>query len=98
MTRELVFRPEAEIELREAYAWYEAQRPGLGDELLLCVEAAVESARREPARYPCVRGDVRRALTRRFPYSVCFIAEEERLVVLAVFHGRRDPRRWHARR
>lgn len=33
----------------------------------------------------------------RFPYSVYFRAEDRRIVVLAVFHGSRDPGTWQAR-
>jgi plasmid stabilization system protein ParE len=34
---------------------------------------------------------------RRFPYSVFYRVEADRIVVLAVFHGRRNPRIWQAR-
>jgi hypothetical protein len=40
----------------------------------------------------CVRGDVRRAVLQRFPYSIYFIVEDYRIVVLAIFPARRDPR------
>ena len=46
MTRAIRFKPEAEQDLSDAHAWYEAQRAGLGEEMLLCVEAAIESAQR----------------------------------------------------
>lgn len=38
-----------------------------------------------------VRSDVRRAVLQRFPYSIYFIVEDERIVVLAIFHARRAP-------
>jgi hypothetical protein len=34
MTAELVFAPEAELDIAEAYAWYERRRAGLGEELM----------------------------------------------------------------
>lgn len=37
MSVRLVFRPEASDEISEAYAWYELQRAGLGDEFLQVV-------------------------------------------------------------
>jgi len=33
--RRVLYRPEAQAELIEAWAWYEAQLPGLGDEFQL---------------------------------------------------------------
>ncbi|MCI0339567.1 MAG: type II toxin-antitoxin system RelE/ParE family toxin [Planctomycetales bacterium] len=67
-------------------------RPGLGRELLLSVDSAVAQLRRNPRAFRIVHKDVRRVLVRRFPYGVFYFTEGERIVVLAVFHGRRDPR------
>lgn len=44
----IVFRPEASEELIEAVDWYEARSPGLGAELLRCVDACVERIARQP--------------------------------------------------
>jgi hypothetical protein len=38
----VIFRPEAEDELIEVIDWYEARSPGLGAELLRCVDACVD--------------------------------------------------------
>ncbi len=93
----VVFRRAAERELLEAYAWYEEKRRGLGEEFRTCVEAAVEQIRREPLAQAVVHSDIRRLFTRRFPYGVFYVVEPERIVVLAVFHARRDPRIWQHR-
>jgi plasmid stabilization system protein ParE len=37
-------------------------------------------------------------LVRRFPYAIYFHAMPDEIVVLAVIHGRRHPRRWQSRR
>lgn len=89
--------PEAERELEEAFWWYERQRSGLGLEFLLAFDAAVESLRRLPEGHELVALRTRKALLRRFPYLVLYAVEAERLVITAVFHGRRDPRRWSDR-
>jgi hypothetical protein len=39
MAAKLVFAPETERDLAEAYAWYEHHRVGLGEEFLACVDA-----------------------------------------------------------
>ena len=46
MIGSIQFRPEAETELEESYQWYEAQRPGLGEDFLSCIEATVSQAKR----------------------------------------------------
>lgn len=97
MSLAVLVKPEAEADTREAYTWYEAKRPGLGDEFLLCLEAAIETARREPEACPTVHGAVRRAFTKRFPDGVFFVRESEVIVVHAVYHAARNPRGWQGR-
>ena len=97
MTKRLIVRPEAEEEMGEAFDWYEDRMPGLGFDFLLCVEAVFHSIQRSPQQYRYVHKKVRRALTRRFPYEVFFVEEEETVIVLAVFHAKRNPRRWQER-
>ena len=48
MAVELVFAPEVEQDINEAYAWYEERRYGLGEEFLGCVEACVQGICRAP--------------------------------------------------
>ncbi len=91
---ELIIRPEAEMEMAEAFAWYEARVPGLGSEFLLTVDAIMNAILRNPQQYPVVHKNLRRAITRRFPYQVIFIVEEKQIVVIAVFHAKRNPDSW----
>lgn len=66
------FRPEARAEALEAKAWYEAHAPGLGYEFARALEAAIQSAVRNPLAFASIEGESRRVLMRRFPYSVVF--------------------------
>ncbi|MBL8225052.1 MAG: type II toxin-antitoxin system RelE/ParE family toxin [Chromatiales bacterium] len=97
MTLRVVFRRPAQHEFREAALWYEARRPGLGAAFRARVNSAILAAAEAPLRFPRVLRDIRCVRVRRFPYSVFFITEPELLVVLAVFHARRDPARWGRR-
>lgn len=93
----LVFRPEVREELDEAYNWYESQQPGLGDDFLDCVDEILNRICQIPESFPVVYRDVRRAVVQRFPYVVYYRIVSSRVVVTAVFHGRRDPKVWQAR-
>lgn len=97
MTRRLVIRPEAETETADAFGWYEDRVCGLGSEFLLCLDAVFSAIVRNPQQFPLVHRVVRRALTRRFPYEVFFVEDAERVVVLSVFHAKRNPKRWQER-
>jgi plasmid stabilization system protein ParE len=97
MTLRVVFRRAAKSEFEDAAAWYGEKSPGLGDEFIREIEQAIATAAVAPQRYPLVFGDIRRAVARRFPFAVYFRVRSDMLVVLAVFHGRRNPAIWQRR-
>jgi plasmid stabilization system protein ParE len=94
MAAELVVAPEAEQDVAEAYAWYEGQRIGLGEDFLSRVEACIEAICRMPKLHAVVHENYRRALVRRFPYAVFYEYEEDTVTVYCIFHTSRDPEKW----
>ena len=97
MSLELIIRPEAETEMTDAFDWYEERVKGLGSEFLLAADAIFQGILRSPHQYPVVYKTIRRALLRRFPHEVFFVSEENRVVVIAVIHTRRNPKHWQER-
>jgi plasmid stabilization system protein ParE len=98
MAAELVIAPEAELDIAEAYVWYEGRRTGLGEDFLTSVDACLESIRRKPEVYPVVHETYRRSLIRRFPYAIFYeYAAGEAVTVYAVFHTSRNPAKWRER-
>ena len=91
MSREVVFRVVARNEYDAAVAWYEKERSGLGLAFQVAVDEALSRIAAHPTIFRLVRGPVRRAVLKRFPYTIYFLAELDRVVVLAVYHGSRDP-------
>jgi hypothetical protein len=97
MTAALLVWPEARADIQEARKWYEESRTELGTEFLAAVRQVLEAVEKSPLRFPRVKGDVRRAPLRRFPYAILYLPEDEKTIVLACFHARRDPKVWQAR-
>jgi toxin ParE1/3/4 len=92
----------ATAELEEAEDWYEAERPGLGDDLSAEVDRALEILRESPTTWPRWPGSpptpfVRRFLLWRFPFALAYMVEPSRIVVLAVAHTKRRPDYWFHR-
>jgi plasmid stabilization system protein ParE len=98
VTPRLFVRPAAQADLDEAFTWYESRRAGLGSEFLRAVEVCFAAIERHPEQFAVVDQDIRRARVRHFPYLVFFVITDAEIVVLAVMHGRRHPRRWQRRR
>ena len=74
MTHRLSIRPEACADLAHAHAWYTAERPGLGDEFQRAVGLTFSLITQAPEAMPVAYRGARRALLRRFPYAVYFVA------------------------
>jgi plasmid stabilization system protein ParE len=97
MAAELIIAPEAQQDLDEAYAWYEKQRAGLGEDFLTSVDACIQAICRTPEMGRVVHESYRRGLVRRFPYAVFYEYAENRVTVYCVFHTSRDPGKWRER-
>ena len=97
MSLSVTFHRAASAEFIEASAWYEAKRIGLALEFIAEIDSCVSLASKHPLQFAVIREDIRRVVAHRFPYGVYFRAEKHRIVVLAVFHGSRDPTIWLAR-
>lgn len=91
MRYEIIFRPEAEADLFDAVNWYEVKVKSLGSHFLLNVEAAVESILRTPEAFTPIYKNTRRALVRKFPFGIHYLIDGDKIIVLAVFHVKRNP-------
>ena len=97
MSLPVVLRPEARAEFDDAFNWYEQRRPGLGVDFVAQIQEVFDRISTTPERYGQIFHDIRRVVVQRFPYAVFYQVEPQRVVVLAVFHSRRDPQIWQVR-
>lgn len=85
------YHPEATVDLNEAVRYYAEQQPHLGDQRRSEVYAAIDHIHKNPEMYAEVQG-VRRALVRRFPYSVLYrFVPNQCIRVLVIRHHKRHP-------
>jgi plasmid stabilization system protein ParE len=88
---EIVYRAEAELDVFAAYAWYDGPKSGLGAEFEQELAHVEELLRRHPEAFTPVHTDYRRALMRRFPYSVYYRPlDPNTLEIAAVLHFSED--------
>ena len=92
------FHPEALTEYEEAARFYAAQQPGLDLRFIAAVEGAIAQVCETPERWRIYDGgEVRRCLTRVFPYGILYSAEPAFVLILAVAHCSREPGYWRHR-
>ena len=85
--------PEARAELRSAALWYEERRAEFGDRLIARFDEALERVVSSPRLYPLWPGTEQAPI----PIRRAFEVHSERMLVLAVAHGKRQPLYWLAR-
>ena len=91
------FHPEAVAELEASVRFYEQQQSGLGERFLAAIEFALAGVADSPLTWPVLERDVRRRLSRVFPYAILYAVEPDRIFVLAVMHCHQMPGYWRSR-
>jgi plasmid stabilization system protein ParE len=84
----------AERELKEALAFYESAREGLGVEFLAEVEATTHLIETFPLAWMSLSPRTRRCRTHRFPYGLFYQVRGDEILIVSVMDLRRDPKRW----
>jgi toxin ParE1/3/4 len=97
LNRKLVIRLAAANDIRDAGAWYESQRVGLGAVFVASLDRTLQRITANPEHFPRVYRELRRAPINRFPYSVFFVDNDTIVRVVGCFHGRRKPSVWKKR-
>jgi plasmid stabilization system protein ParE len=97
MAADVVYAPEAEQDIGDAYDWYEGRSPSLGEEVLRAVEACVAAIARTPKAHQVIYKTYRRGVVRRFPYVVFYEEDGNTVTVYCVFHASQNPDKWRER-
>ena len=69
----------------------------MGDEFLNEIDKLQNQINSNPKQFPKVRNDIRKAVLKRFPYSIFFVVTDKKISVIAVFHNSRNPIVWQKR-
>jgi len=91
------FHPEALSEFKAAAVYYEKQQHGLGLRFTSAVQTAVDHIVASPQSWRVFEEDVRRYLTKVFPYAVLYTIESDYVLIVAVMHCHREPGYWNHR-
>ena len=91
MSRGAALTELARDDIRKARRWYRSLHPLLERDFVRSVRTCVDRIVEFPEAHPLVHPNVRKALVGRFPYLVLYRYAAGSVVLIAVFHARRDP-------
>lgn len=92
MASSVIFKPLAQVEVSDAYQWYQQPHIQMGDAFLLELERTSSFLCTNPYLYPKVEQDVRNAHLNRFPYTLYYVIDGDVVNVLSCFHQHRQPK------
>lgn len=92
MTRRVVIRPEADVEMESAVRGLELARASAGRRLAQMVETVLERIEQFPEMYAKIHREVRAVPIRRYHYVLYYRVTPELIDVIALTHSSRDLR------
>ena len=84
-----VFHPGASEDYESAFAWYSTHGPSIARDFEREIERCLRIIAESPLRWPKYDETRRRMVVRKFPYSIVYEFVGQRVVVVAIAHGRR---------
>lgn len=86
----LSYRPEIEDDVCDAATWYDAKRPGLGDEFIAEYVAAIKRIQDNPLLFAIAKNGLRPCRIKRFSYIMHFKVDSNGILIVALMGGGRD--------
>jgi plasmid stabilization system protein ParE len=86
------FHELAEKELINSRDYYDNLIFGLGKKFILEVEHVIERIKNNPSAFPQYFEKFRKALLRKFPYSIIYKDDGLKIFILAIAHQKRRPK------
>jgi hypothetical protein len=93
MSYEVLFLDDAEIDVDEAFIWYESKQIDLGLEFINEVDKAVLHISEHPKSYQKIYLNIRRFILGRFPYGIYYLIDDKYnlIKVIGVISFKRNP-------
>ena len=91
MSYTLEIKEEADLEIRDAYLYYESKQIGLGEKFLNQLEKYLEKITDNPKHFEVKKRNYREAYIRKFPYTIIYEIEGINVVVYSVFNALQNP-------
>jgi hypothetical protein len=91
MTFKLIIQEEAQLEVIEAFLYYEGKQNGLGDLFLDHLNSYFKWIRNYPFHFSQKRKPFREAVVKRFPFIIIYEVLESEVIVYSVFNTWQDP-------
>lgn len=87
----------AELDIREAFLWYEDQKDNLGLTFEKHISKTIQNIQKNSIKIQIRYNQTRVAFLKKFPYGVHFNLIDNEIIIIAVFHTAQNPKKWKSR-
>jgi plasmid stabilization system protein ParE len=98
MAKTIEFLQGARVDFDESFDWYARRSARAAIGFSLAVDNAINSITADPARFPTTHAGCRYCSLKKYPFTVVFHDNSDRLVIVAVAHAKRRPGYWRKRK
>lgn len=91
MAYEIIVTPYAEVDLKDALAYYNEVSESIHQAFLTTLKTKLKSIQQNPLQFPVAIDKTRKAVIKGFPYNIYFVINLETVFVTAIFNTWRNP-------
>lgn len=95
--KKIIILPFAEEDIRESAEYYKDRGDGLDKQFLRVINQAFQIILISPDTFPAIYQSIRKFVIKDFPFNIFYISTKDTIYILAVFHMKRDPKKWRRR-
>ena len=84
----------AQMEYEDSIIWYQQRSPQAAENFMLAVEETLQTICNNPYRWRNEYKNYHELVVKKYPYSIVYMIEpeNERVLVTAIYHGKRSPK------
>ena len=97
MSYDIVFHIKAKKELFNIEIWYLEKNVNVHKKFVIAFFEMMDVLKRNPKIFAKVYNNKRKANLKKFPYSIVFFIEENKIFIISIFHHSRNPLIWEKR-
>jgi len=95
--KKLFLHPLSLEEIIHAKTFYDSKVDGLGSQLVVEINRAIELIDKMPETWPVYNNKLRRYILKRFPFSIIYRLKNNTIQIIAFMHQHRKPYYWKKR-
>jgi plasmid stabilization system protein ParE len=93
MEYNLIIKPKAQQDIREAINWYKKQSNNLSEKLLVKIDESLKKLQKNPEYYQKRYQEIRITFTKQFHYGIFFTIEDNTIYDHAILHTKQNPKK-----